>query len=60
MAQQGRKQRKSKLPETKYTPLRLTVHCLNLLQRLTDLEGIRRGMIVEMAIRDRAEKKGVK
>lgn len=60
MATQSGGRQKSKLPETRYSSFRLTIHSIRLLDALQKLEGLRRGAILENAIREHAEKKGIK
>lgn len=47
---------KAPLTERKYTPLRLSVHAIKLINLLTQKRGISRASVVEWALRDMAEK----
>lgn len=50
---------KSSLPERRYTPFRLTLTGLKLIDGLATKKGISRASVVEWALREMAEKYGV-
>ena len=49
----------STLPEKRYTPFRLSIHALKLLELLKKREGLNKTAIVETAIREMAKDRGV-
>ena len=49
----------ARLPERKYSPFRLTVHALKLIELLKKHEGLNKTTIVETAIREMAKNRGV-
>lgn len=51
---------KASLPETRYSPFYMNVYVLELLDKLAAVEKRRRTSVIEEAIRERAERKGIK
>jgi hypothetical protein len=50
---------KRPLPERKYTPMRLTLNAVKIIDALVQKRGISRASVVEWALREMAEKYGV-
>jgi hypothetical protein len=48
------------IPKTRYAPFTLTLHVLTLIDKISANQGLRRTMVVELAVRKWASELGIK